>query len=513
MNYKSVKQNLLNQYLVIKINTWLLAILFAISFNNIYATGNEDTLNNAKVLLQSGKYAKAEKLLKALHQSHPDDLNIFWLYGQSAYGAKHYKTFNASYTKAINQFPANYYLKLDYALKLVKNGDIKKAIPLLKIYKSYDPTSSDLKLALAKIQYWQGSYTEALQTLNSKTFEKEKDIEIFQLKQDILMAKSPWLKFNFNYSSDDQPLQVITPKLEAGVFSNRFLSPYISVASQLFQQSADSKSAVTFTAGNKLNLIKAGLTLNLNGGYIQMPDKSQSLTGNIEVTKTCYNHFQLYTQAAHQPYLATTSSLSNAIIPYHYSFSAGWNNLNSWNGKIVSNVDKFSDGENYIYNLSGWLFAPPFIFSNIKLQIGYAYAYAWSKENRFTSKASIANVISNYNAGSTYISGIYNPYFTPNNQSVHSALFNIYFQPSKHLSIGSNANLGFLGKTENPYLFLDKKNGVLFINKNYSEVKFYPDEISFFLLYQLTNKISFKLDYIFLRNNFYINLTVCFPDT
>ncbi len=475
-------------------------------YDIVCASGQTDSLGMAKSLIQGGKYSKAEKLLQALHQSHPDDLNIFWLFGQTAYWANHYKTFDAVYTEAIQQFPDNYYLKLDYAVKLVDYADVKKAMPFLELYRAYDSANTDLNLALAKINFWNGHYTEALQILNSYAFKKEQNKEARQLKQEVLRAISPWAKINGNYLTDDQPLQAITLKLEAGTYVNSLWSPYISVNAPSFLLSSDSKFAQSIAIGDKLNFFKKSVVINLNAGLIKFPNQSNSWTGTVEITKTSFKYLQLHVKTDHQPYFITLSSLTDAIIPYHHQVSAAWNNMNSWNGALIANLYRFDSDYNSVYNFGGWVFAPPVKFSVLKLRFGYAYGFNSSAENRFNPKLTLQEVISSYNPGNIAIKGIYNPYFTPKNQSVHSAIFNVSYNLRKQLVIGANANLSFLGTTENPHLYLDKNSsGETIINRGYSEVKFYPKEISAFFLFQLNSKLSLKADYTLLQNNFYIS--------
>mgnify|MGYP001395813102 CR=1 FL=1 len=123
---------------------------------------SNDTLSIAKDYIQQGKYRNAEKLLAVYENSHPDDLNGVWLHGQTAYWNGHIKTFKSIYERAIMRFPSNYYLKLDYAIKLVEIGDMKRAFPFVAEYYKYDKTSPDLKLLFAKTEYWSEDYESAL---------------------------------------------------------------------------------------------------------------------------------------------------------------------------------------------------------------------------------------------------------------------------------------------------------------------------------------------------------------
>ncbi len=457
-----------------------------------------DTLALAKQLNAGGKFKKAENLMNIYALSNKGNLDAQWIYAQTAYWAKHFKQSNLAYEYAISQFHSNYYLKLDYALKLIENGNFKKALPLLDGYRQYDSTSSDLILAYAKIQYWQGYYNQALHTLKLK----DSSVSSSSLKHEILSAKSMYLKLNASYFSDDQPLQIINPNVEVGKFIHPLLSPYISLSIPLFQIASNSKYAQILNFGNKLNLIKAGITSTLTAGIIRLPDKSKSWTASVDLTQTSYKYLALNIIASRQPYLVTLPSIINPLHTSHFSFSASWKNLNSWNGKVASSIDKFSSDHNYVYKLSAWLFAPPIKISSFQCYLGYAYGYSSSKENRFSSLYSIDEIL--LNKMEDNIKGLYNPYFTPTKQSVHSALFSFSFKANKKLSIGSNANLGFLGTTKNPSLFLNKNSGIdTTIQLNYTSINFYPDEISAFFLFKLSPKISIKADYAFLKNNFY----------
>ncbi|HSH67782.1 MAG TPA: hypothetical protein VLB84_18720 [Bacteroidia bacterium] len=161
---------------------WYYILLFLLFSCSVKSSNNTDTLTIAKLLIQKGKFKRATKILNHFEQTHPDDLNVLWLYGQTAYWAGHMKTFHALYEKAMIKFPSNYYLKLDYALKLLELGEVEKANPLLDLYKKYDPSSSSLILAQAKISFWQGDYKKSLQLLSNELLLKEKKAEAEHLK-------------------------------------------------------------------------------------------------------------------------------------------------------------------------------------------------------------------------------------------------------------------------------------------------------------------------------------------
>lgn len=497
----SEKDNERNYFFDMKLKYCCIFLLLFLSYT-IKASNESDTLQIAKSLIQKGKFKKAEKILAAYERSHPQDLNAMWLHGQTAYWAGYYRTFNLVYKKAMARFPSNYYLKLDYALKLVENGDVKQAAPLLEAYSKYDPSSNDLKLVQARIAYWQGDYKRALQLLKNESLVKEKQQETEILHAEIKAAQSPWLKINADYLQDDQPLQVITPALEAGTYLNAFVNPSISLSNGSFKTDTTSSSAQRISIGNKFNFYKAGLVVVANAGFAKLPNKARTGIGGIELTKTSFKYLQLSGQASLQPYLVTLSSISETIVPYHFALGAGWNNLNSWNGKLAWSMDTFKD-KNYIYNVSAWIFAPPLRLASLQFRIGYAYGYSTSKENRYVAKQSVTEIVKVYGKTTT-ITGVYDPYFTPTNQQVNAALVSISYSKGKRFVGGVNASIGFIGYTDDPYLFLDKnKSNEVYVNRDYSHINFYPNRVDAYILCKITKKASLKASYSFLNNNFY----------
>lgn len=476
-------------------------ILFACK---AYAQSVSDSLNQAKVLINQGKFKQAKILLLNLHQTYSKNLDILWLYGQTAYWAHSYNEFYNAYELAIKQNPENYYLLLDYALKLTENGDINKAFPLLLMYKKFDSKSADLNLSLAKIYYWQGNFDKALLTLSHPIFETEKVGDAKNIREEILLAKALWIKLGGNFLSDDQPLQVFTPKFEIGKHFNAFNYLYATVTMPTFLNTPNLSVAQVFTIGNKIYFHKPSINININVGVANLPSATKTPIGSFELTKTSFKHLQLSVLAAKQPYLTTISSIGTAVLPTSYTVSAAWNNQKTFNGKLIYALDNYTADNNKINNVLGWVFAPTLKAKGLSVRLGYAFSYSNADINRYAPVNSYAQIIANFSETNKFINGIYNPYFTPTHQTIHSALVNIGLKPNSNISLGANANIGFFGSTQNPYFYLDKNSSdEIVVYKGYSEVDFFPMELSGFLMYSFNKKINLKLDYAYLKNNFY----------
>lgn len=483
----------------------LFVVLFILFAQAAKAGHQIDTLKVAKSLMKNNKFNKAESLLSSFHKTHSDDLNTSWLYGQAAYWARHYSTFEIVYENTIQQFPDNYYLKLDYGLKLLEKGDIQKSLIWLNVYKTYDPTSVDLNLALAKVDYWNGNFSRALEKLNRPELKKGKPyLFASSLKNEILAAKSPWLKLQATIVHDDQPLNILTPNMEAGTYFNSLLSPYLQLNFPMFFQSTSTLTAQSFTIGNKFKFSKVGIVGDAAIGLSHLPSNSSNLIGKFECNKVALKHLELNVGISKQAYLTTISSLNHTVVPLSYMASAGWNKSSSWQGKISYRSDHYLNDKNKVNTFGAWLFAPPLKLNFLQFRFGYSFNYSDATLSRFTSKLTLEELVANSLAGNNTVEGIYNPYFTPDQQQTHSILVNVTYRPNEVLSIGFNGNIGFYGKTNNPYLYLDSNNyGVMSLYTGKTRVSFYPDDVSAYLLYKTSVKSSFKISYSLLRNNFY----------
>ena len=110
-------------------------------------------------------------------------------------------------------------------------------------------------------------------------------------------------------------------------------------------------------------------------------------------------------------------------------------------------------------------------------------------------------------ASNTYnqaIEGVYDPYFSPSKQTVHSALavFNV---SGKKVSFSAKAAVGFSAKLDVPYLYTntDSSSGKLSFTKEFQQQSYTPVEISSDLKVSLTPKLSLIASYTYSKVYFY----------
>ncbi len=467
----------------------------------------QDTLKEAKTLLNQGKFKESEKLLKPYYDVHASHLNTAWLYGQAVYGAKHVGRFKSVYKKAINLFPDNLYLQLDYSFKLIDIGELNSAYEILNAFYQSDSTSVKVNMALAKLTYWQGDYALALTFVN-RVLKSVVTEEAQELKTRIINAKSPWLQAEYGRLFDDQPLTMSSYFIKHGKFVNKRWTVGVEAGATTFLQANNQANFATLT--NQLHFSEWGLQANINLGGIQFLDSSYDFTAGLQISKTLGRHATLTAQLARIPYFTTLSSLQETILYHQSALTLDLGRQTGFFGQLSGSRNRFLIDDNYITNLSGWMFAPPMNISRLQLRVGYAYGYSTSEYNRYEAKDSIVYIGNGYE-----IEGVYSPYFTPSKQTTHAGLASLHINVTSTIKIGFNGSFSFYGKTYNPYLFPATGINNTFVDQGFHKTNFYPNEWSAYVLGSFKDdRILLKLSYKTLQNNFYkseqINLTAKF---
>ena len=471
-----------------------------------YITGKyTDTLEMVRRLRNQGKSRSAFSLMKSYYPDHPDDFNTNWLYAQSAYYAHHIKKSKALYDRAITLSPQNLYLQLDYAKKLVNITEYEKAKKLLTKYLAYDSTNSQAITSLARISFWQGDYSKALSELYKIQPAEIQNKEVMAFIQDIQIAKSPWISLKEGYLTDDQPLQSFTSQLEGGIYLHPLSSLHFSMRVPVFITGDKTSQAFWFQGGNRSVLGKAKMDIEADLGLLKFPVKNSiDWTGNLEIDKIFLRHMVISVQAGRIPYFYTLSSIDTMVIDNHGSFKLGWNDLKSWNGEASFDIHQYPVDNNYLFGFSAWVFAPPVKFSFFELRFGYGFNYSTTQKNHFVPEKSLVEILKNYDP-SAQINGIYNPYFTPKDQSIHSILAGISISPGKIVNFTINGNFGIYSTAQIPYFFLDNNaQSTLEIMNDFVKKRYIPVQLNAVASIPASKTVRIKVEYSY-NKTYYFN--------
>ena len=462
-------------------------------------TKNDETIQKARTLINEKQYAKAENLLSNYYPSHSDDLETNWLYAQVLHWNNKNNLSEEKFQKAIALSPKNTAIQLDYARMLYESGRFTKAQGLLVLLKENEDTKAESLLMEAHIFFWTGKVNEAKRTINEiKKLYPTTDITN-DLFKNIVEATSPYLKTNFEYQSDNQPMKFFGEKFELGQYRSWLFNPKLEITNYNF---TPTEQALTAKLCNQLYFASLGLSTNLSVGIYKNFSEKTDWIGGIDFNLKIVKNTSLKLGYNKKPYLGTLTSTT-----FNLTQNTIFGDLDYENNKLFSvhagyNNQFFSD-KNAIQSFSSWVISKPFKLSDLKIQFGYGFSYSDAKNNLYTSKQTLTDAISNFNPNET-IDGYYNPYFTPKNQMVNSALVLLDYQPSKLFEIGIKANYGFAAKCQNPYIYLQNDGiGNSVFATNFSPTSFNPYEVSGTITHPISSKFEIKATFTHQETFFY----------
>jgi hypothetical protein len=480
-------------------------IITLLWYNPVHA--QTDTLQLAKKLRDKGYYKKACALLQRYHANHPKDIDALWLYAQTEFWYKHPRLSQELYEQALVLQPDKDYLRLDYAHALLDMGDWKKADKVISPLERQGKTYSDLLLIRATISSYQGDYKHASLQAKTAIDSNTQSKAAKQLYQDIMNAKSPWVKVSGSFAIDNQPMKTITPSVEAGLNLHQYSSVQVGVYSPVFIRGGIATSAQMGTVGEVSSFNSIGLLVKADIGADKFPYQNKiSWIGDVYLQKTFVKYLTIDVLAEYKPYLYTYTSIDTALSDAHIVSTVGWSDQNFINGKLGFDMNVLPGSER-IYSLYGYVYSPPIRFSFVRLSFGYGYSYSTSKVNDYTSTRPLDTIIKNF-AQTPAITGIYNPYFTPNGQNIHSVLAYLRLNPTKNIEVGATGSVGFYAYTQNPYLYLDKNSeSAIYIARGYSRENFIPVDAGVYIEWKFAKKYSIKADYKYRETYFYTSHT------
>jgi len=480
--------------------------IFLFGINEADAQATLDTVSIVNSMIRDKRLDEASHLLERYRHEHPKDFNLLWLYAQTEYWLKKNVHSQQLYEQAIKLQPANAYLQLDYARMLLNIEKYQKSQTLLLKLRDYDVTREAAKFELAKSYYWQKNNLKAREEVEELLKINPKNNDAKKLLNDILISSSFWINASAGYTSDTQPLQSISPAFEGGTSLHKFFSPYAAVYTPVFNYNGQVVSSSWVLIGNRFSFGK-GPELRVDVGSVQFPYQGRKeLTRHVRLRQKISNPVTFDVQAEHKPYFNTLRSIDTIITVNHFSSSLDLNSKNGVLGKIAFDDNHFADG-NDVYSWYGYLLSKPIKISGTQLRLGYSYAFNDSRKNKFVPQGSVSQIITTGN-----LSGIYDPYFTPEQQQIHGALLS-WLAPFKYFKLGVNTNVSFYATTLNPYFYLQRKNPNTYtLTKDYATIRYSPMEVNTYIEWQPSVKWSVRADYQYRKTFFfhsqYISLSI-----
>jgi tetratricopeptide (TPR) repeat protein len=489
----------------------LLSLIFLLMFLTSHwaaaqSKGYYDTLTLAKQLINEKRIREANLILEASEKAHPNKVDVIRLRGQALYWSNDFDATLLYFRTAIKNNPNADVLKMDFGRILFEMNRLDEARRVLTDYRKSAQEDVEAEIILGTIAYWQGKRPgKAFRYLNPVLLKYPANRRTAELADEIHQATSPYIKISPGYYSDSQPLQTLNLAADAGFYQSSLLQPTLQVQARNLSIRAESVShrAESVQLGNTFSFLKIKTVAITKAGVFKRSwTNGVFLTGGLELNQKLSKTITISGSLERSPYLYTVRSLSTGVMQTNYTASLGREAMNRWSGKAAYNLQQFKD-HNQVKSFSIWFLMPVVKSFSLKVDLGYAFYIADSKRNAYVNDKSLSEITSRYYPGYT-ITGVYDPYFTPQNQQIHSVLGNLTFIPTRSLKFSIKSNTGLYALVDNPYFFLDYDKGhQLALYKGYHPLKYFPFEIRTAVSWALSKKIVLEGEYLYRKTVFF----------
>lgn len=443
----------------------------------------KEVVATTKSYISKKEYKKALTYITKHYKQNSNSLVINWLYAHVFALNNDKKNADAKFTKAIKIDPNSKELKMDYARFLYKLGEIDKATIVMNQFMDKDSKNVEFLLMQANINFWKRDLKNA-QNKIARIQEVYPNTEITKsLENEIAKTTATYVSTNFEYQTDSQPLEYFANHIIVGEYISNFLSPQLEISRYTF--SPQKEGALTLKLSNQFYFDKLKLATKITvGAYLNDSDESDWI-GGINFTKNLFKHAKLNFGYSKNALLGTIASTTFNLTQQDLFGVLDYNNK-----YIVLNAaynNKFFKDDNTIISIGAWMVSQPFKVQKFGFQLGYGYSYTDSKEILFI-----------YDNQGT---GIYDPYFTPKDQEIHSALFITSYKPTQKITLSAKLNYGIQATVQNPYP-IEVTSGN-FETGGFYKADFNYTEINASVNYAISNNFSINGNYIYQETFFY----------
>lgn len=465
-------------------------------------TQRVDTIDLARSIAYEKKFSAADSLLGHYNKDN-NDINGLRLHAQVLYWMKAFDRSIAVYEKALALFPHEKIVHLEYGRILFNLNKMTKARQFLDTYVKHDSLNAEANILLSYIDFWQGHIQAAKKRSLFLLQHYPGNAEAQDILKQIRYNTSPYLKTGIDFLSDDQPRDGVNYTIEGGVYKSWFFSPVLQATIYQFNATDSIYNSSWFRIKNTIQGA-SGFSLVFGGGLFHHgAARSTHVTGSVEAAQVIAKRFSLNAGYEKKPYQYTIASLKNMVLEAVSSFSLSYNKNDKWLGKSGYESHHFKD-DNKVNTFYFWLLAPLLHKNGFSLKGGYAYSYAHADKNNLIPGQPLNKIISS-TALHGPVQGMYDPYFTPQNQMIHSLLASIRIGLSKTASFASRASISISATADNPGLTLEKKANQFYIEKKYETTKYNPSTWVSELQVGLSKKFFISANYTLEHLLFYTN--------
>jgi hypothetical protein len=212
--------------------------------------------------------------------------------------------------------------------------------------------------------------------------------------------------------------------------------------------------------------------------------------------------------ASRSPYTYSVKGFSGGLMMSKVSGSLVYESKSGWAGELSGGNSYFGTSDQALTKAYVWFITRPVKLSVFRLSLGYQFTYSNTSENNFSPIYALSDP---RNYSTSVIPGIYDPYFSPISQQIHSGLFILKILPGKRLNFQAKLNYALKATTDNPYLYVDHDNlGTLFFKTGTASYSYHPYSVNGILSLKISRTFEAGASYTYMDQLFYKSTQIGF---
>jgi len=447
----------------------------------LHAQAPADTLGEARRLRDAGEFRAAATLLRPYVQAHPDDPGSARFAALMSYWAKDARTADSIYSAALSRHPNDVELRLEYARLLVDTRSDARAHDVLAPLTAPPTASSSnggagspaarANALLGTLAYWNGDLTTARRWFGDAL---RLDPSLQDARRQLLeieTATASWIRVGASGWDDDQPLQHTTGAVEGGWFVNPLTPLTIHTRAIRYDGHALGETVMIAEGALSTYVPRARLDLGIAAGMVQRSfGDGSDWTGRLSLGVRVPASGVLEVSGERAPYLNTTGSLATPIMVDAVQGAARFR-PRGWMIEGVARREQYPD-DNDVTTGYAWALAPILRRARGTVHAGYSIAAQSASSGRFIPRS--ASLSFPPGQAPPTVPGKYDPYYTPRNLRVHSALASVRLVPNARFTVTSDVSYGFSAREDAPVLVVVPSPPDLDVVRAYYERSFTP---------------------------------------
>ncbi len=412
----------------------------------LHSFAQTDSTSRAEALMNRGEFQPARQILEQHLQRSPNDASAHRLLGRLLYWLHDFERSRFHYNHAIALDAENVSLRLEYSRMLVETGSWSVARDILQPLRTNAGHAAEAEYLLGLLEYWDGDWTSAVEHFEAALQRNPQHAEARRHLRDIRTTTAPSLSLVSEIQSDTQPLDRFVLSVRA-VWNTTPL--------QVFTISAERQNVRITTSAPSISTVMlrysqyhASLRMDTEArvGLLQRSFTSKFIgLWRAAVGLRPSASLRLSFRGERSGYHWTTASVEMPVHTTSFGAFVDWNAPNGWMGQGAYELVQFPD-KNTMQRAYVWILAPVVRAEGTQVSVGYGFSQSDTKENRFTLQRL-----------DDLRSGIYSPYYTPEEQSIHNVLGYSTKSLSSTVSVRLNLSYALYAVEQAPYFYYPQR--------------------------------------------------------